>query len=114
VVCPSLADIRDELQKRPIRIPKVNRESLAAGAGPRNWSELYFDGLQFEVVDRLVNRAGPFKTEITSARWNRNLCQRMGLDSGAVQIQLRIFKPVSPISIFRDKRNSDNIAIKCV
>jgi len=68
--------------------------------------------MHFEVVYGLFNRTGPFKTKVTPAGRNRNFGQRICLDAGTVQIQLGIFKSVSPTSIFRDQLNPDNIAIK--
>jgi hypothetical protein len=70
--------------------------------------------MHFEVIYGLLDRAGPFKTEVTAARRNGNFGQRICLDAGTVQIQLGIFKSVSPTSIFRDQLNPDNIAVKRV
>jgi len=106
--------VRDKLQKGSIRIPKVNRNPSAASAGPRDWTEFDIDSMRFEMVHGLIDRAGPFKTEIASAGRNRNLRQRCRLDTRAMQIQLRVLKPVRPPLIFSDNFNSDNFAIKRV
>ena len=77
-------------------------------------SKFYLDMMPFEVLHGLIDRACPFKAEIASARWDRNLGQRIRLQSRSVQIQLRIFKPISPTSIFADQLDSDNVTIKRV
>src|ERR1700738_1853671 len=106
--------VGDELQKRPIGITKVDRDAVAAGARPTDRSEFYGDGIHFEVVNGLLDRAGPFKAEVTATRWNRNFSQRNCLHAGTMQIQLGIFKSVSPTPAFRDEFNSANIAVEGV
>jgi hypothetical protein len=68
--------------------------------------------MSLEVIHGILNRARPFKAEITSAGRYRNLRQRMRRHTWAVQVQLRIFEPVGPTSIFWDKLNSNNVAIE--
>ena len=70
--------------------------------------------MRFKLIHGLADRAGPFEAEITSARRDRNLSQRICLDARTVQIQLRIGKSVSPTSIFLDNLDSDNVAIKAI
>lgn len=70
--------------------------------------------MRFKVIHGLVDRAGPFKTEIASARRDRILGQRICLNAWTVQIQLRICKSISPTSIFLDNLDSDNVAIKAI
>jgi len=70
--------------------------------------------MRFEMVHGLIDRACPFKTEITSAGRNRNPRQRHRLDTRAVQIQLRVLKPISPPLIFSDNFHPDYFAVKRV
>jgi hypothetical protein len=111
---PGHSEIGDKLQKRSIRIPKINRHTCAAGPRPLDRSKFYLDAMPLEVLHGLVDRPFPLKAEITSARRDWNLGHRIRLQSRAVQIQLSIFKPIGPPSLLGDQLDSDNIAIKGV
>ena len=62
----------------------------------------------------IIDRRCPFKAEIAPAWRNWNPGYRIRHQSRTVQIQLSIFKPVGPPSLFGDHLDSDNIAIKAV
>jgi hypothetical protein len=106
--------VGDKLQKGSVRVAEINRNPAAASAEARDRTEFDLDSMRFEVVHGLIDRTGPFKTEITSTRRNRNLRQRHRLDTRAVQIQLRVLEPVSPPLISSDNFHPDYFAIKRV
>ena len=99
---PGHSEIGDKLQKRSIRIPKINGHARATGPGPLDRSKFYLDAMPLEVLHGLVNRPCPFKAEIAPAWWDWNPGYRIRHQSRAVQIQLSIFKPIGPPSRFGD------------
>jgi hypothetical protein len=111
---PGHSEIGDKLQKRSIRIPKINGFACATGPEPLDRSKLYLDMMPLEVFHGTIDRPCPFKAEIAPAWRNWNSGYRIRHQSRTVQIQLSIFKPVGPPSLFGDHLDSDNIAIKGV
>jgi hypothetical protein len=81
-------------------------------ARPGNWTQFYLDSVPFKMIHGVLDPARPFKAEITSAGRDRNLGQRMRHHTWAVQVQLGIFEPIGPTSIFCDKLNSNNVAVE--
>ena len=111
---PDHSEIGDKLQKRSIRIPKINGFACATGPESLDRSKLYLDMVLLEVLHGITDRPCPFKAEIAPPWRDWNPGYRIRHQSRTVQIQLSIFKPIGPPTLFGDHLYSDNIQIKAV
>src|SRR4051812_11309644 len=60
----ALALVRDELEQRPVGVGEVDARAGALGAGAGDGARLDLDRVALEVVDRLLDRAGPDETQV--------------------------------------------------